>query len=143
MECALCQKERELCDSHIIPHFVFDWLKESSATGHMRFGPNMNLRVQDGLKPKLLCKECEGIFSVSESHFASKIFHPLHRDESLRHEPRPMVSVRFMVYEVCRVHFLANPDVFQPVRPQKLRFNSTECCDGSTRRVARIFAKSI
>ena len=89
MRCALCQEERDLCKSHIIPHFVFDWLKESSATGHLRFGPNMNLRVQDGLKPKLLCKECEARFSASENLFAANIFHPLHREESIRLSPGP------------------------------------------------------
>lgn len=84
MRCALCQQERDLCDSHIIPSFVYSWLKESSATGHMRFGRNMNLRVQDGLKPKFLCKECEGIFNKSETPFASKMFYPLHQNEMLR-----------------------------------------------------------
>jgi hypothetical protein len=36
---------------------VFAWLKESSPTGYLRLGNNINLRVQDGLKPKLLCQE--------------------------------------------------------------------------------------
>ena len=84
MQCALCHQERELCDSHIIPSFVFAWLKESSATGYLRVGNNINLRVQDGLKPKLLCKECEARFNKSETPFAAKIFHPLHKDEALR-----------------------------------------------------------
>jgi hypothetical protein len=84
MQCALCQQERELCDSHIIPSFVFAWLKESSATGYIRLGNNINLRVQDGLKPKLLCKECEERFNKSETPFAAKMFYPLHKDEALR-----------------------------------------------------------
>jgi hypothetical protein len=84
MQCALCQQERDLCDSHIIPSFVFAWLKESSATGYFRFGPNINLRVQDGWKPKLLCKECEKEFNKSETPFAAKMFYPLHQDEALR-----------------------------------------------------------
>jgi hypothetical protein len=123
MQCALCKQERDLCHSHIIPHFVFDWLKESSATGYLRFGPRMNLRVQDGPKPKLLCKECEARFSVFESLFSTNIFHPIHRDETLRQSRGPWfrydswcmkfaasVSWRILTYfgQLGLKHFSAN-----------------------------------
>lgn len=84
MQCALCQSEEDLCDSHIIPSFVYSWLKDSSATGFLRFGQNVNLRAQDGLKPKFLCKECEERFNKFETPFAAKLFYPLHQEEALR-----------------------------------------------------------
>lgn len=75
--CALCDSDSPLCESHIIPQFVFDWMKETSATGHIRFAENPNRRVQDGWKPRLLCSECEQRFSRWEKAFSERIFTPL------------------------------------------------------------------
>ncbi len=74
--CKLCEKHAILCESHIIPSFIFQWLKESSATGHIRYGKILNKRVQDGLKKYLLCEECEQLFSKFEKAFSEKIFQP-------------------------------------------------------------------
>ena len=59
--CPLCRSRGPLRESHIIPGFVFDWLLESSATGHMRDGRAPNLRIQDGFKQRLLCDSCEAL----------------------------------------------------------------------------------
>lgn len=80
--CALCGKPDALRASHIIPRYVFEWLRESSATGHIRSGEQPNLRVQDGWKPKLLCSPCEQRFSVWEKAFAEQIFVPLNRGDA-------------------------------------------------------------
>ena len=84
MICALCRHERELRCSHIIPKFVYAWLKESSGTGFLRFSPNPNQRVQDGLKKDFLCGDCELLLSKFETEFANNIFYPLHQNEQLR-----------------------------------------------------------
>jgi hypothetical protein len=78
--CGLCGREAELCDSHLLPSFVFKWLKDTSATGYLRFAENPNRRVQDGLKHKWLCRSCEQLFSREERAFANKIFHPYQQD---------------------------------------------------------------
>jgi hypothetical protein len=80
--CALCERDLPLRRSHIIPSFVFEWLKETSGTGHIRAAENINLRVQDGWKTKLLCSECEQRFSQWEKIFAEQVFAPLHRREA-------------------------------------------------------------
>ena len=80
--CALCGFNRPLRESHIIPHFVFEWLKETSATGYMRHARQPNLRVQDGIKERLLCADCEVRLSVWEKHAAEIVFGPYHRDPS-------------------------------------------------------------
>jgi hypothetical protein len=36
---------QELQESHILPGFVFRWMKETSATGYLRFGQQPNLRT--------------------------------------------------------------------------------------------------
>lgn len=75
--CRLCGKSAELQESHIIPGFVFRWLKESSATGYLRFSQQPNRRVQDGLKISMLCADCERCFNEFETEFANTVFHPL------------------------------------------------------------------
>jgi hypothetical protein len=92
-----------LCESHIIPSFVFARFKESSATGYMRHGREINRRVQDGLKPKLLCLECETRFNQFETPFAANLFHPLHKDEALRLSPGPWFH-----YELWCMKFAAS-----------------------------------
>jgi hypothetical protein len=77
MNCALCQVEPREENSHVIPSFVFRWLKKTSPTGFMRGTENINQRIQDGVKYPLLCKKCEDDFSVWETAFANKIFFPL------------------------------------------------------------------
>jgi hypothetical protein len=75
--CRLCGETKELQESHIIPKFVFRWMKETSATGYLRFAQQPNLRVQDGIKCYLLCADCERRLNQWETQFASRIFHPL------------------------------------------------------------------
>ena len=76
-QCALCAGSSDLQASHIIPGFVFDWLRETSATGHFRFSQSPNRRVQDGWKPRMLCWNCEQRFSAWEREFAEKCFVPI------------------------------------------------------------------
>lgn len=76
MKCRLCQKDKNLRESHIIPAFVYRWIKETSATGYLRFVKNINLRVQNGVKVKLLCDDCEKILNVFETKFSHEIFYP-------------------------------------------------------------------
>ncbi len=75
--CRLCGQERDLQESHVIPSFVYKWLKETSGTGFLRFGMEPNKRVQDGYKFYWLCKECEGCFNEWETAFANQMFHPM------------------------------------------------------------------
>lgn len=82
--CALCGHDAELRDSHIVPSFVFRWLKESSATGFLRFRPALNKRVQAGLRITLLCSTCEQRFSQWEKRFAEEIYAPLNHGKTAR-----------------------------------------------------------
>ncbi|MBI5805811.1 hypothetical protein HZA73_07175 [candidate division TA06 bacterium] len=74
--CALCLNPALLSNSHLIPSFVFRWIKDTSATGYLRLLENPNIRRQDGLKDYLLCQQCESIFNKYETPFASNIFYP-------------------------------------------------------------------
>lgn len=75
--CRLCQSEREVKLSHIVPRFVLEWLFNTSP-GYLRNASNPNLRIQDGIKSELLCEDCEQRLSKWEKAFAENIFKPLH-----------------------------------------------------------------
>lgn len=74
--CRLCGNSDDLQLSHILPAFVFRWMRDSSGSGHIRMASAPNQRVQDGLKRHWLCIACESLFSRSESAFATQLFHP-------------------------------------------------------------------
>src|SRR5438132_10501164 len=83
MNCAVCGDNKPLCESHIIPRFVFQHLKDTSGTGYMRAGENPNRRTQDGFKEPMLCQACEVRFQKYEKPFAEHFFKPIHsRGES-------------------------------------------------------------
>lgn len=75
-ECKLCHHRALLRDSHVIPAFVVRWIKETSASPYLRGAEDPNLRKQDIGTTKLLCQECETLFSQDEGEFADKIFTP-------------------------------------------------------------------
>lgn len=68
----------------MLPAFVFRWMKESSATGFLRFGREPNRRVQDGEKRYWLCRDCETLLCQWETPFATQVFHPLIADGGQR-----------------------------------------------------------
>lgn len=82
--CRLCNAEATLQHSHILPAFVFRWMRESSGGGYLRLGMTPNRRVQDGLKRHWLCVDCEELFSRAETDFANKVFYPYTSDSSSR-----------------------------------------------------------
>lgn len=76
MKCKLCYKEAELKESHIIPKFIFRWMRETSGRSYLRNAGNLNIRKQDGLKEYLFCAECEKKLNIGETYFSNNIFYP-------------------------------------------------------------------
>jgi hypothetical protein len=106
--CALCQQEKNLLKSHLVPAFVIRWLKETSATGYIRNGTNPNRRVQDGVKNELLCWDCEQKFSKAERHFAENVFMKVKNNEPIT--PDNHLMRYFVISQSWRVaqYFLEN-----------------------------------
>lgn len=105
-QCALCQQEKKLRDSHIIPNFVIRWLKKSGATPFLRTAEEPNTRIQDYKEP-MLCGDCEQIFSDWEGKFAGGIFYPYIRDQKTEFEYRDwlqkfIISVSWRFLEADR-----------------------------------------
>jgi hypothetical protein len=80
--CRLCDRETVLEESHVIPSFVYKWLKDSSWTGFLRCGLRPNRRVQDGYKLFWLCGACEDHLNAWETTFATLVFHPFNKGEA-------------------------------------------------------------
>lgn len=82
--CALCERERKLCDSHIIPEFMYEpgydelnrSIRVETETGRRKF-------VQKGYTEPLLCKDCEQF--LNEAY--EKPFHEAWYGRDLLPEP--------------------------------------------------------
>lgn len=74
--CALCGAEAILEVSHLVPRFVAKRMRMDSPTGFFRAGRNVNMRLQDAPKRRMLCRSCEDLFSELETRFAQDIFTP-------------------------------------------------------------------
>ena len=86
----------------MLPAFVFRWLRETSATGHMRAAVTPNKRVQDGLKMHLLCAECEALFNSFETPFANRVFFP-YANEEVRQAPYAEWMAKFCASLAWRI----------------------------------------
>ena len=72
--CRLCNQEKKLAGSHIIPKMFYKHIKEKSETGGIRLVSDPDKRLQDGLKLPFLCHDCEQLFSKYEKYFSDKFF---------------------------------------------------------------------
>jgi hypothetical protein len=107
MQCQLCQKEKPLRNSHIFPKFIFTWLK-NTGNGYLRNVANYNVRIQDGVKMKMLCSDCEQLFSDCETYFAKYIFHPVANDKLsiFEYSEKLYYFIISLVWRVVRLQYL-------------------------------------
>jgi hypothetical protein len=80
--CRLCHKDAELCDSHIIPEFIFkpcydDKHRMRILTTNATFQKRYRIMPQKGPREKLLCKQCELKFSRWERYASQILFHKM------------------------------------------------------------------
>lgn len=80
--CRLCNETRTLQGSHVIPRFVFKWLRETGITKHIRFSEDPDGRVQDGPKEQWLCWDCEQKFGRWENTFKREMFVPTTQEKA-------------------------------------------------------------
>jgi hypothetical protein len=75
MKCALCQQERVLGKSHIIPEFMFGPLYDDKHRFYQisPIATKPNRLLQKGLRQRLLCDECEQRLSRYE-RYARDVF---------------------------------------------------------------------
>lgn len=77
MKCKLCLQEKKLINSHIVPEFFYKCTYSSShkisvvSTGKIS---KEFLNLQKGLRQRLLCEDCEQLFSAWEKYVREAIF---------------------------------------------------------------------
>jgi hypothetical protein len=91
-QCRMCCNVRLLVEGHIVPSFVYRWLKETSATGFLRTGENPNIRKQDGWKRYWFCRECEDQMGRFEKPFSNQLFPLLTTDQPGPYRYGPWLS---------------------------------------------------
>lgn len=114
--CLLCQQTAELQHGHVIPKFVSDWQKSSSATGYIRNTKAINRRFQDGDKAFWLCRACEQLLGSWEAPTAQHVYHPCNRRDPRPYDYGPWL-LKFATSVSWRTvhHLLAmNQDEFLP-----------------------------
>lgn len=77
MPCALCQLNRELCKSHVLPEFIYEPIYDKKHRFTVASFSEKDISdnySQIGLREKLLCKECETQFSRYEEYAKGFIF---------------------------------------------------------------------
>ncbi|WP_311748748.1 hypothetical protein [Proteus penneri] len=109
--CALCDSDNiELQLSHIIPKFVYDWLKETSITPFIRDIKNVNIRHQDGDKQYLLCNVCEKKLAVYENELASYFFKKIANYRTQKKEIQITEKMRMAVLSILWRALLTSKD---------------------------------
>jgi len=72
MVCPLCQKEKPLVESHVIPEFLYRPLYDDKHRAiEAKLVPKGFKYLQKGYREPLLCKDCEDTISKFETHFAN------------------------------------------------------------------------
>lgn len=79
-QCPLCGEYKLLCDSHILPEFVYRPTYDHTHTA-VKIDINKNKlgKTQKGFSEWMLCTECEGLLNKWETYFANVWFHKDHR----------------------------------------------------------------
>jgi hypothetical protein len=72
LTCRLCQRQKELVRSHILPELVFKPCYDDKHRARQRVLPTFKREfVQKGWRQRLLCQDCEARFSRYERYFSS------------------------------------------------------------------------
>lgn len=95
MKCALCGKEADLMQSHIIPKLVYKRIR-SHTCSRFRALDNITRVMQDGEKRPMLCQECEELFSSYETKFSSQYLDDYLTTNRIQHKPSRVVKNYFL-----------------------------------------------
>lgn len=74
-DCKLCTRRRELCNSHIIPEFMWRPIYDEKSRALALNGATGKKRLlQKGLREYMLCRDCEDILQKDETWFSNYWF---------------------------------------------------------------------
>lgn len=74
-DCKLCKGRESLCNSHIIPEFMWKQIYDENSRAHaLNGGTGKKRTLQKGLREHLLCRTCEDILQKDETWFSNYWF---------------------------------------------------------------------
>jgi len=98
--CRLCGQTKPLLESHILPEFVYRPAYDDMHTAiQLDIDKGKRSKRQKGFVERLLCAECEHIFSTWENYFSRIWLHPSHRI-------RPQLPNRNVVVEIPGIDYV-------------------------------------
>jgi hypothetical protein len=75
MTCRLCLQAKNLCNSHIVPEFLYNALYSKEKHKFVQLsGPPKVRKWQKGFKEKMLCRDCEDKLNKWETYAAQVMF---------------------------------------------------------------------
>lgn len=95
MKCALCDKETDLKQSHIIPKLVYRRIR-SNKKSRFRSLDDFTKVLQDGEKRPMLCHECEELFSSYEVKFVSNFLDDYLKTDKLKKTQLGVINNYFL-----------------------------------------------
>lgn len=106
MQCRLCQKDGELCLSHVVPEFFYKPIYDQKHRLFPRIGARLldSAPLQKGLREPLLCQDCEQRLSVHEKYVSENPFAAVEA-RALSHND--VVELRDLTYCSVRLCFLS------------------------------------
>lgn len=121
MQCQLCKSNVKLERSHIIPKFVYRYIKKTSPTGRIRNGDNPNKPREDGDVIPFLCGECEDKFSKIETNFNDFVFRKATQNKLEKMEVSEDIfyfsvsliwrCLKFRLYEILKIQDLTDKEI--------------------------------
>lgn len=76
MKCHLCLQDRKLCDSHVVPEFLYRPGYDSKHRMEVleQAAPRARI-IQKGLREKLLCQDCENLLANNYENYFSRLWY--------------------------------------------------------------------
>lgn len=127
MKCKYCDQNEAIDNSHIVPKFVFDWMKKTGKTGILRNSLNPNVPLQDGWKAPILCTACETEFSIFEGKFQRAVFSKIANYEKpfdgvVQFDDLNRKAIYSIVWRVVvDCSYFNKPDQFTEIEIEKLK----------------------
>lgn len=106
-KCPLCGEYKLLCDSHILPEFVYRPTYDLAHTAvKVDIDKNKIGKTQKGFSEWMLCTECEKKLNKWETYFANVWFHKGHRLRPLKLE-EDLIFIKGLDYKKFKLFHLS------------------------------------
>lgn len=106
--CSLCLRYKPLCDSHILPEFLYRPAYNHKHTAiKVDVEKNKKGKTQKGITELMLCKGCEKILNEWETYFARVWFHKEQRIRPIKIPSQKIINIQGLDYKKFKLFHLS------------------------------------